>query len=273
MPTLDPRHKKSIEIISQKDFKTLARHLRALTGYVVGGLHLPYCYFKAKKLAQCSNLDKLINFTFQDCGRLLKPLQIPSEMRALLGILNNIKPKFILEIGTAGGGCLFLFSRVASQEATLISIDLPGGGFGDGSYPRWKIPLYKSFASANQQLYLIKSNSHHYTTLEKVKSILKSNKVDFLFIDGDHSYQGVKQDYEMYSPLVKKGGLIAFHDIKIHLPQTRCRVSNFWHEIKAGLPQFKINDFASARQEEIPKFQEIIEDPSQNWGGIGILRK
>jgi predicted O-methyltransferase YrrM len=42
---------------------------------------------------------------------------------------------------------------------------------------------------------------------------LKDNKVDFLFIDADHSYEGVKKDFEMYSPLVRKGGIIAFHDI------------------------------------------------------------
>jgi hypothetical protein len=34
-----------------------------------------------------------------------------------------------------------------------------------------------------------------------------------LFIDGDHTYEGVRRDFEMYSPLVRKGGIIAFHDI------------------------------------------------------------
>jgi hypothetical protein len=30
--------------------------------------------------------------------------------------------------------------------------------------------------------------------------------VDFLFIDGDHTYEGVKKDFEMYSPLVRREG-------------------------------------------------------------------
>ena len=34
--------------------------------------------------------------------------------------------------------------------------------------------------------------------------------LDLLFIDGDHSYEGVRQDYKMYSKLVRDGGLIAF---------------------------------------------------------------
>ena len=43
-------------------------------------------------------------------------------------------------------------------------------------------------------------------------------ELDFLFIDGDHSYAGVKQDFEKYSGYVKRGGLIAFHDIRPQAP-------------------------------------------------------
>jgi predicted O-methyltransferase YrrM len=49
--------------------------------------------------------------------------------------------------------------------------------------------------------------------LDVIKNILDDRKVDFLFIDGDHTYEGVTRDFEMYSPLVKRGGIIAIHDI------------------------------------------------------------
>jgi cephalosporin hydroxylase len=141
----------------------------------------------------------------------IMPLQIKEEILTLLELLKDMEPKVVLEIGTAKGGTLFLFTRVASSDATIISIDLPGGMFG-GGYPAWKIPLYKSFAREKQKIYLIRADSHNYKTLDKVKEILNGRSVDFLFIDGDHTYEGVKKDFEMYSPLVKKG-IIAFHDI------------------------------------------------------------
>ena len=58
----------------------------------------------------------------------------------------------------------------------------------------------------------------------------------------------------MYSSLVKKGGIIAFHDIVKHLPGSRCHVNKYWNEIKCNY-----------------QFLEIIEDFNQNWAGIGVL--
>ncbi len=43
---------------------------------------------------------------------------------------------------------------------------------------------------------------HHY----------KGTPIRLLFIDADHSYEGVKQDFELWSPLVEPGGLVLFHD-------------------------------------------------------------
>jgi predicted O-methyltransferase YrrM len=87
-----------------------------------------------------------------------------------------------------------------------------------------------------------------------VENILKGRKLDFLFIDGDHRYEGVKMDFEMYGKLVGKGGIIAFHDICPHPPQTGCEVNKFWCEIKN-------------RYEHI----EIIKDWKQGWAGIGVI--
>ena len=50
-------------------------------------------------------------------------------------------------------------------------------------------------------------------TVAEVRELLGGEPLDFLFIDGDHSYDGVRQDYESYAPLVRPGGLIGFHDI------------------------------------------------------------
>jgi predicted O-methyltransferase YrrM len=179
-------------------------------------------------------------------------MQIKEEFLELLKIFQKQNPKYILEIGTANGGSLFCFCKLAREDATIISIDLPGGKFG-GGYPEWKIPIYKAFAKKNQKLYLLRNDSHSQETLEEVKKILNGNQLDFLFIDGDHSYEGVKKDFEMYSPLVRKGGIIGFHDIAPG-GEKELGVPVFWKEIKKHFD-----------------FDEFIYDINQKDHAIGIL--
>jgi cephalosporin hydroxylase len=128
-------------------------------------------------------------FSFQAFGVSIKPIQVKYEIAKLLEIVAGLRPRVVLEIGTAGGGTLFLFTRVADPNAKIISIDLPGGPFG-GGYPKWRAALYRSFARGGQEIYLLRRSSHDPRTLYEVKRILGGERVDFLFIDGDHTYLG-----------------------------------------------------------------------------------
>lgn len=42
--------------------------------------------------------------------------------------------------------------------------------------------------------------------------VLQDIKIDFLFIDGDHTYEGVKKDFDLYSKLLSDNGIIVIHD-------------------------------------------------------------
>jgi hypothetical protein len=91
-------------------------------------------YWGVQTLGACCDVDKAIGFVFASDGGFLRPLQRPVEIRALLSILSERKPAVIVEIGTASGGNLFLFTRVAANNALVVSIDLPAGGFGGGTH-------------------------------------------------------------------------------------------------------------------------------------------
>ena len=211
--------------------------------------------FLNKLINKIDNVDEAIKFafSFHYLYFSIKTGQIKNEITKLLEILKDLKSKIILEIGTAGGGTLFLFTKIAHPEATIISVDLPGGYFG-GGYTKWKMPIYQSFANRRQRIKLFREDSHNPKTFELVKNFLDGKMIDFLFIDGDHTYEGVKKDFEMYSCLVKNGGIIAFHDIVECLPEVGCEVSKYWNEIKSDY-----------------QFLEIIEDINQKWAGIGVF--
>ena len=97
-------------------------------------------------------------------------------------------------------------------------------------------------------------DSHDEETFISLLDIIGNSEIDFLFIDGDHSYEGVKKDWVMYSRFVKRGGLIAFHDICEHSTVANCEVNRFWNEIKKNY-----------------KTWNCVDPSDTTWGGIGIL--
>jgi len=205
----------------------------------------------------CEHLN-LPNNIFQNIplkyvGWDIRPGQIKEEILNLPSIVQKLNVSTMLEIGTWNGGTLFLFARIANSDAKIISSDMPGGEFG-GGYEKFKMSFFTNFARENQKIYLIRASSHSASSLHKVEITLEGRKLDFLFIDGDHSYNGVKRDFEMYSPFVRKGGLIAFHDILKNPIETNVEVYSFWNEIKKSY-----------------NYQEIVNDPGQNWAGIGLI--
>ncbi len=216
-----------------------------------------------RQAARAATVDGAIDlvFGFDFGGIRIAPMQARAEIRELLELLKAEPPRVVLEIGTAHGGTLFLWSRVASPDAFLASVDLPHGRFG-GGYPVWKAPLYRSFGGAGQHIELVRADSHAEQTRDRVRTLLRGRPVDFLFIDGDHSYDGVARDFDLYVPLVRPGGIVALHDV---VPQPAAaamgsgacggEVPRFWSELRARRP-----------------VRELVEDWSQGRFGIGVLR-
>ena len=210
--------------------------------------------YKIKQFHNNYSIESLVDFVFNTYEGIIRPQQKKSEIIQLLELLKPQKLRVIIEIGTMKGGTLFLFSKITANNAIIISIDLPRARFG-GGYPKYRIPLYRGFASQNQRIFLIRADSHLKSTLKKVQNILNDKKVDLLFLDGDHRYMGVKNDFEMYTPLLGKRGNVVFHDIVQCLEQD-VNVHKFWNEIK-----------------KMYEFKEIVEDWDQKRAGIGYIKK
>ena len=54
-----------------------------------------------------------------------------------------------------------------------------------------------------------------YITSEEFASKIVDDSLDFIFIDGDHSYEGASRDFKNFWPKIKKGGIFAGHDLYI----------------------------------------------------------
>ncbi|MDO9027520.1 MAG: class I SAM-dependent methyltransferase, partial [Candidatus Roizmanbacteria bacterium] len=149
----------------------------------------------------------------------------------VLHLLSLFKPKLILEIGMYLGGTMELWSK-AFQPEVLIGVDIAQ-----------KSPKVIEIVKPNYH-YLWNMNSTNLATVGKVKEILGDRKVDFLFIDGDHHKLVVESDWQLFSPLVRQGGVIGFHDVCYQGPEEE--VYLFWPQMKKLFPYIELKSLTAS---------------------------
>jgi len=108
-----------------------------------------------------------------------------------------------LEIGAKHGGSSMLWLKLGFKEGIILDHNI------------------EQFQYEDDRLTLIQGNSHDKSSFGAVFRKLRTRRVDFLYIDGDHTSEGCLADFENYKCLVKPGGIIGIHDIKLPGPK-RC---------------------------------------------------
>lgn len=149
----------------------------------------------------------------------------------------------VLEIGADAGGTLQGLKEVS--RGPVYGITLDGGPFSTGR-PR-----------VNHGAHVIVGDSHDPVTRDTLL-MLHPEPFDVVLIDGDHSLAGVVCDWMLYSPLVRKGGFVALHDVTVHDPSTGCQVHVLWQWLTARWAR-----------DDGPRVESLIVEP-HSWGGIGV---
>lgn len=225
------------------------------------------------------NLTKIINEAYS----LYMP-QVRYEIEEFYEFLNDhygftkkSEPYNILEIGTKFGGTFYLWCSMNRSSGLNISIDKNDGGKHGGISEEKMDERDEWFKEKFENCHFIRGDSHEESSILDVLSLTylydfdsEDPFLDFLFIDGDHTYEGVKQDFEMYSPFLKKGSICAFHDIKIneYHEGRDVHVGEFWNE----LTKIRMSNNPEMCMIDEKKYS-ILEftDNTEQFGGIGVL--
>ena len=171
-------------------------------------------------------------------------LQKINELAGFLAVIIDLAPQVIVEIGSDVGGTLWAWQQIGARR--VIGVDLPNAKFSSGCYAMRTSNALDAHGSE-----VVYGDSHTQATYDALVQLLAGDPVDVLFIDGDHSYDGVKQDFEMYGPLVRPGGVIGCHDICNH-GRPDVQVDVWWRSLRIDR-------------------EDIVTDPP-TWGGIGFTR-
>lgn len=143
----------------------------------------------------------------------------------------------VVEIGSAEGGTAWFWHLCDAER--IVCVDR-APNIDKNLYP----PRVETFFYAD---------SHSNNTRALLFGAVQA--CDVLFIDGDHSFEGVRADYTDYRGLVRPGGLICFHDICYHPNVPECRVDLLWWMLK----------------ESGADCAELVCEPA-SWGGIGVVK-
>lgn len=184
-------------------------------------------------------------------------LQVPFEIVSLLDYVAKTNPRIVGEIGVKHGGNSFMFLRKLENTTLYLGMDLVLNNTS-------KLRYYRR---PPQVIHTLEGDSQSPGVVQKAKRILNDQRFDFLFIDGDHEYNGVLEDFIQWYSLVRPGGLIAFHDI---VPDEEAKTgvrpkdSQIWG---GGVYRFW------ARIKERFQHKEFVKDWDQGGFGIGVIHK
>lgn len=177
--------------------------------------------------------------------------QDPHELRALIELLQSEGARAYLEIGARHGDTFYDVMRSLPPGSKGLAVDLPGGNWGTHSSQSHLQATCDALRGEGYDVHCLFANSQDPGTASIVNSF---GPFDAALIDGDHLYDGVNRDWNLYRSMAR---LIAFHDIAGDGQHQRhtglpVEVPRLWREIR--------NDFHHA---------EFIAPGSKM--GIGVL--
>lgn len=157
----------------------------------------------------------------------LKLQQVPEEYAGLLFFLKDKGIESYLELGIGNGGSFALTSFFMKQSLKkAIAVD----NLAYGSLINQNEVEVLNYIESSKQLnefcnykFIRKSTDEYFQSLKGVE------RFDCIFIDADHSYHGVKKDFDNSLKHIVSGGFIIFHDIN----SSACPgIQRIWNDVK-----------------------------------------
>ena len=151
-------------------------------------------------------------------------------------LIEAMRPRKVVELGTHRGASFLAFCQAMAEldlDGEVHAIDTWEGDEHAGFYGD---EIYQSvLALMSDQLSRV--GRLNRKTFDDARPEFSENSVDILHIDGLHTYDAVRHDFELWEPTVVEGGVILFHDIS----ETKddFGVWKLWDELKPGRPNFE----------------------------------
>lgn len=156
----------------------------------------------------------------------------------LYGLVRALKPRHIVEIGSARGKstCILALACLDNGQGKVHAIDPHmENEWTDVGTSGYTLP----FLRERLRMYELGAYVDIVVKTSEMAAASWSESIDFLFIDGDHSYAGVRNDFELFRGWLTNDALVCFHDSSWEHdgPWERFR-SESWFRSDMGVPRY-----------------------------------
>jgi hypothetical protein len=153
-------------------------------------------------------------------------------------LTTTLAPKLFVELGSYSGTSYFSFCqtvRATGISTQCFAVDTWAGDEHTGGYDE---AVFKSFSAHNDANYASFSKALRMRFEDAVEQFADGT-IDLLHIDGLHTYQAVKNDFETWCSKLSDVGVVLFHDTAVE--REGFGVGQYWSEVSAHYPSFEFS--------------------------------
>jgi hypothetical protein len=181
-------------------------------------------------------------------------------------LIPKLKPSIIVELGTHSGNSFFAFCQAVKENnihAKCYAVDT------------WQGDKHTGFYGEHVYTHVVKHLKENYDEnafllrirFDEALSRFEDKSIDLLHIDGLHTYEGVKHDFENWLPKLSEKGIVLFHDTQIKMKDFG--VWKFWQELSKKYPSFEFYHGSGLGILVVGKFAplavlQFIDDANKN---------
>ncbi len=229
-------------------------------------------------IANNSYFDDII---LTDPISLKKPYSWVGHIPFAFWLIKYLEPSTFVELGTHTGNSYFAFCQavdLCKKNTQCFAIDTWEGDEHAGYY---EDAIYQTVKKHNEEYY------SNFSTLlplrfDNALDKFEDASIDLLHIDGLHTYEAVKHDFEAWLPKMSNKGVILFHDICVK--ERNFGVWKLWKELKDKYPSFSfehsyglglivvgkdilpsVNNLCTQNSDNIKNIQKLFQKISESY--------
>ncbi|OHB49669.1 MAG: hypothetical protein A2Y10_05800 [Planctomycetes bacterium GWF2_41_51] len=196
-------------------------------------------------------------------GRVVEPLWWAGHIPFAMWLVEKIKPQILVELGVHIGNSYFAMCHSVKTNGLLSRCYAVDTWKGDSHQGYYDEDVYSSVKKYNDENYSEFSELLRMTFNEAV-SKFEDSSIDFLHIDGLHTYEAVRHDFETWLPKLSNKGIVLLHDVMVW--DFDFGVWRLWEELSGKYPNI-LFEFSQGLGvifvgDEQPK---IINDLLKTW--------